>query len=245
MLLKKKVVGLSVYEDWFEDEIMKAKNSFLLYQYIDCTVETKNPFFIKRQQYTIVNNLEGNLDGIFSSFKKISRNCINKISKREAVTYRFNSITDEEFRIFYNEFAKQKNFPMMHDSLLSNFNGNVLYVSGYIDNELSNIHVYIFDNDKKIARFMHSVSTIHGIDDSAKRNLIGCINRYLYWQTIVYFHKKGYLAMDMGGYSNDENDKAKAGINQYKKSFSGEIIKIFYYQSLPFYILSKIKSLFK
>ncbi len=133
---------------------------------------------------------------------------------------------------------------MMQNTLSSSFNGNVLYVSAYIDDELSNIHVYIFDNDKKIARFLHSVSTIHGIDDSTKRNLIGCINRYLYWQAIVYFSEQDYLTMDMGGYSNDENDKAKIGIDQYKKSFSGEVIKIFFYQSFPLYILSKIKSLF-
>jgi len=235
---------MNIYKNRFENKIVKVRNGFLLYEYIDCTVETKNPFFIKRQQYTIINNLDSNLDSIFSSFKKISRNCINKILKREDITYKFNNVTDEEFRIFYNEFAKQKNFPMMQNTLSSSFNGNVLYVSAYIDDELSNIHVYIFDNDKKIARFLHSVSTIHGIDDSTKRNLIGCINRYLYWQAIVYFSEQDYLTMDMGGYSNDENDKAKVGIDQYKKSFSGEVIKIFFYQSLPLYILSKIKSLF-
>ncbi len=244
MILKKKVFGLNIYDDWFESETLKVKNAFLLYQYKDCYIETKNPFFIKRQQYTIINRLEGGLDSIFSSFNKNSRSCINKVAKKDNVAYKFNAITDEEFRLFYNEFAKYKNFPMMKDTLLSNFNGNVLYVSAYIDNELSNVHVYIFDKDKKIVRFLHSVSMIYGIDDSVKRNLIGCVNRYLYWQTIVYFHEKDYLTMDMGGYSNDEHNKAKAGIDQYKKSFSGEVIKIFYYQSLPFYILSKIKNLF-
>lgn len=241
MILKKKVFGLSVYEDWFENKTVKAKNAFLLYQYMDCMVETKNPFFIKSQRYTIVNDLDKDLDSIFSSFKSVSRRCINKIGKAENVTYKINSVTDEEFLIFYNEFAKSKKLNIMEEGTLSKFGANVLYISAYLDNELSNIQVYIFDDDKKIARLLHSVSNIHTIDDSKKRNIIGCINRYLYWQGIVFFHEKNYLTMDMGGYGNDENNKAIAGIDNYKQSFSGEVVKIFFYLSLPRYILSKIK----
>ena len=241
MILTKKVFGLNVYEDWFENKTVELKNGFSLYQYRDCLIETKNPFFIKHRQYTIINNLEEDLDSILSSFKKLSRSCINKITKMENITYKFNNITDEEFLVFYNEFANKKNLATMDKSRLSRFNDNILYISSYIDDELSNIHVYIFDSDKKIARFLHSISNIHTIDDSKQRNLIGCINRYLYWQAIVFFHQKDYLTMDMGGYGNDVNNKAIAGIDQYKKSFSGEIIELFNYVSLPLYLLSKIK----
>lgn len=241
MILKKRIAGLSVFEDWFENKTIKLRNAFLLYQYVDCLVEIKKPFFIKRQQYTIINNLKGDLDSIFSSFKKISRNCINRVGTMENVTYKFNSVAEEDFLIFYNEFANQKKLSIMEKGRLSRFNDNILYISAYIDNKLSNIHVYIFDEEKKIVRFLHSISNIHAIDNTQQRNLIGCINRYLYWQAIVYFHKKNYLTMDMGGYGNDINNKAIAGIDQYKKTFAGEVIKIFSYQSLPFYILSKIK----
>ncbi len=245
MVVKKSYFNISAYESWFENKSIAIRSAFLIYNYRYSFVESKNPLFIKDQKYTIINNLQNDLDDIFSSFKKISRSCINKINKVENITYKIDSITDEDFLVFYNNFANKKNLKAMDDYKSSKYNDHILYLSGYIDNELCNIHVYIFDNEKKIVRFLYSISSIYNIDDTKKRNLVGCINRYLYWKAICFFHKKNYLFMDMGGYANDKSNKQTEGIDQYKKSFSGEIVKIYNYESYPHYILLKIKSFFK
>ena len=60
-----------------------------------------------------------------------------------------------------------------------------------------------------------------------------------------YFKDNNYEIFDWGGYGNDENNKALAGIDKFKKSFGGEITSRYDYLSIPFFILTKIKELIK
>jgi len=107
------------------------------------------------------------------------------------------------------------------------------------------VQVYIKDDENKIARLLFSVSTIYGLDDKTKRNKIGWINKALHWKSILYFKEKGYKEYDWGGYSNNPNNKELAGIDKFKKAFGGEIIQVYDYYSIGFYILNQLKEIFQ
>ncbi len=245
MIVKYKIKFLQFTEQWFCKNI-DIKKLFNFFVCRDSRVEIDNVLMIKKQKWTLLTNLEQELDLIMRGFTSNLRNEIRRADKIENLEIQYNSIDINSFLQFYNEkFAKPKRLELLQKRQIEKFKDNIFFISANLENELTNIQVYIFDDEQKIVRLLHSISIIHLIEDKTKRKQIGWINKALHYKSMIYFKEQGYKEFDWGGYSNDPNNKALAGIDKMKKSFGGELIKVYDYYSLPFFILTKLKELLK
>lgn len=244
MKIKNKISFLEIDEIWFANENdFNINCMFSLKIYRNITKHIKKYFCFQEKKYTLYTNLNENSDDIFKLFVSNLRNEIRKVDKLDNSLVEFNSIEKNEFIEFYNVFAKSKSLPLLTNRRLEKYKDNLLYISAKLDDELTNIQVYIIDYKNKIVRLLYSVSTIHGLDDKTKRNRIGWINKALHWKSILYFKENNFNIFDWGGYGNDENNLELAGIDKFKKSFGGEVIEVYDYYSLPVFILKKLKEL--
>lgn len=243
MLLKNKIKNITIYEKWFTQEENDLNiNSWNFVVYRDARVNLKSWKYKQDIKYTLINDLSKEESEIFSSFTSNTRNEIRKVEKIEDFSYSYNSITMTEFIEFYNLFASSKGLNLLSERRIKKYSDNLLYLSAYLDDDLTNVQVYIVDKENKIVRLLYSVSTIHNLEDKQRRKNIGFINKFLHWQAMSYLKKNNFYVFDWGGYSNDPNNKVLVGIDKFKKSFGGEIVEIYDYYSIPFFILNRIKN---
>jgi len=239
MIITNKIKFINVKEYWFEENF---NNCILSFKIIRDSRKNINNFFCKKQiKYTLITDLTLKEEEIFKQFKSNYRNEIRKVNKIENFKVELNSINIEEFVEFYNKFlAKPKNLSFMSERRLSKFKENIVFLVGKLDNQITNIQVYIKDEDKKIVRLLHSVNLIHLEKVAEKRKNIGFINKYLHWYAIKLFKNKQYNIFDWGGYGNDKSNRELVGIDKFKKGFGGEIIEIYDYYSFIIYLLLKV-----
>ena len=85
-------------------------------------------------------------------------------------------------------------------------------------------HSYIVSGD--CARLIHSASLIHA-EHKALQASIGRLNRWLHWQDILEFKRRGVRIYDFGGLFADESSPVAVGINSFKQQFGGIRAKSF------------------
>ncbi len=243
MLIKYKLKALTFYEDWFSLKPCSMYKIFIVYR---GSKINKKTFYIKKKKWTLVSDLTLDEDEIKQQFTSTFRNQINKVKKNLDIKIIFDGININEFLEFYNrQFAKAKNLAYLKKYQLEKFNNKIFFISGYFEDKLTNMQAYIYDENQKKVRLLHSASIIHVIEDNKKRNIVGWINKALHFETMKCFKKLEYKEFDWGGYGNDESNKATSGIDKFKDSFGGKKIKLYDYYSISFYILSKIKEFIK
>lgn len=239
-----KIKGLVFHELWFTSKVPLNNRTLLgLYCYRDSRMSIEHPLLKREEKYTLVNDISLEKDEIFSKFKSNVRNEIRKCEKIENFTYALDATNKEQFLDFYREFAEAKSLPIIQKKSIDKYGDNLIYLSGEVDGKLTNMQVYIVDNNGEIVRLLHSISVLHNIDSPTLRAKIGWINRYLHWHTMIYFRDKGFKVFDWGGYNNGV-DAGLSGIDKFKASFGGEKIKLFDYYSYPYFIAKTIHERF-
>ena len=236
-----KIKGLALNELWFSPRVpINQSSRFALYCYRDTAVNKNFTGLKKEKKHTLINDLLIEEDEIFSAFKSNVRNEIRKCEKIENFTYDFNSESKELFLAFYFDFAKAKNLASLEKRSLEKYGENLFYVSGYLEDTLTNMQVYIMDKESGVVRLLHSISTLYAEEDKHKKAQIGWINRYLHWQTILRFKGLAFKVFDWGGYTNNPNS-ALAGIDKFKASFGGKKITLYNYYTMPYYLIKSIQ----
>jgi hypothetical protein len=79
-------------------------------------------------------------------------------------------------------------------------------------------HAYIVSGDR--VRLLHSASLAQA-DDKSLQALVGRLNRWLHWQDILEFKRRGFRTYDLGGIFAEASSSAAAGINRFKAGFGG------------------------
>ena len=235
MLIKNKISFITVDEFWFRCNLKNCLFSLKVMR--DCRYKSTNKFCKKVEKYTLITDLSKGVDNIFKNFKSNYRNEIRKVKKLNNLIVEKDSISIKQFVDFYNKFlAIPKGLSFINERRLTKFGKNITFFSAKIDNELTHIQVYIIDKDEKIVRLLHSVNILHTEKNPIKKRNIGHVNKYLHWYSIEYFIEKEYKIFDWGGYSNNKNNSILMGIDNFKKGFGGELIKIYDYYSLFLYL---------
>jgi len=235
-----KLKGLAFHELWFSPKIPIDMSLLGLYCYRDSRAESKSLFFKKEEKYTLVNDLTEEKDKLFSKFKSNVRNEIRKCEKIEEFKYNSDTTSKEQFLEFYTRFANAKSLALINKRSIDKYKDNLLYVSGYLDGELTNMQVYLVDKEAGMVRLLHSISTLHDVDSPSVRAKIGWINRYLHWSTMLHFKAFSFKVFDWGGYNNGV-DTGLAGIDKFKASFGGEKIKLFDYYSYAYFVIKTLR----
>jgi hypothetical protein len=85
-------------------------------------------------------------------------------------------------------------------------------------------HAYVMSGST--AGLLHSSSRFRE-GESDYRALVGRANRWLHWKDMLQFRALGMQRYDWGGLFGDESTPERAGINNFKKSFGGQLVRSF------------------
>lgn len=192
--------------------------------------------FVKKNYYTIDNVLNKPIKEIFNDYSSTVKNEIRRSEKENVKTGFISSI--DEFLKFHNTFASAKGVSKADRELLFAYKSNLLITCASLGEKILCAHAYILDKDAGITRLLFSSSI--RFTENANLNSIGRANKYLHYKDMEYFINNGYLIYDFGGYANNTLDKQRDGINKFKLSFGGEIVRYYDYQSFFYWISSAL-----
>jgi hypothetical protein len=237
---KKKFIFFKISEIWFG-------NSFKLFDLIGLNVflhikDNKTKIFgVRYSTYTIENRLDEPAETIFSKFSKTVKVEIKQAEKKNITCFFHNDL--EKFAKFYNDFAMERRINLLNVCRLYEMRNCIKLSYAVIGNEEIAGHSYLVDEELGIVRLMHSAS--RRLDDQFDKQLSARINKYLHYKDMLYFREKGFKIYDFGGYANNTSDIGLQGINRFKLSFGGEVIKCNNYASFSYYVIKKIALLFR
>lgn len=227
MLSLKRKVGPVVIQHKHNYDRINFFDAFKFTFYYRIIVSQKHFGFIQKKYYTVNILLDKSLEEIFNGFTSTVK---NEIRRGERENIKFGFIYDiEKFKRFYNSFAFEKEIPKLDEALFYGYKDKLCITCATYKNEILSAHAYVVDKQAGITRLLYS-SSIRLIED-VDSNFISRANKYLHFKDMEYFKTNGYLIYDFGGYAYNTIEIQKQGINKFKLSFGGEVVKYFDYQS--------------
>jgi lipid II:glycine glycyltransferase (peptidoglycan interpeptide bridge formation enzyme) len=157
--------------------------------------------------------------------KSSCRYAINR-AKRDGVKIKINQ-NYEDFNTINISFRENKKLlgSLQNLSFLKKY--GILFVSEY-NGEIIGGQFYI--KNENYMRWLIGASKRLEVDEE-KATLIGNANRLMVWQAINYAKEKGIKEFDMGGYyTGKKKDSQKERINNFKRSFGGELVIHYNYE---------------
>jgi lipid II:glycine glycyltransferase (peptidoglycan interpeptide bridge formation enzyme) len=207
-------------ELWFEED-PPADSGVDIFLYF----QRKTPFARRRctEFLSLVTDLSVEEEAIKADFGKDCRYKIRRAESKDGLHMEFFAEPKsrlDEFRAFYDAFAKQKSLESSdHQWLVSACNAHQLALSLATRHDEALVwHAYVICG--KTARLQYTGSYFRNRENEY-RALVGRANRWLHWQDMLRFKEIGMTRYDWGGLFEDESVPERAGINQFKKDFGG------------------------
>lgn len=174
---------------------------------------------------SIVTDLCGEADAIAARFGKDCRYKIRRADAKDELTAGFVLEPEarlEEFRLFFDIFARQKGHaPCDARWLRAACDARQLVLStASRHGEALVWHAYVLAGESV---WLHYTGSCYRERESDYRALVGRANRWLHWKDMLQFKELGVTRYDWGGLFEDESAPDRAGINAFKRSFGGEL----------------------
>lgn len=221
-------------EYWFADKISYL-NLFRQTVYVQSSrTKRKFGYFSERFCTKLIDLKKSELE-LRSLVRKNFFNLVRRAEK-DGVLF----AESEDWTLFvdiYNKFAAVKGLSPIAESHFSGLNEVLKILVAVHRGNVVVAHVYIVDRQKKIVRQLH-VAYDTTKSDKGYLDFIGNANRFLHWESIMYFKNQGFTIFDLGGYSEDPK---LIGINIFKDNFRGELVvyRNFYSITLVFFLVIK------
>lgn len=231
----KKYYFIKVHESWFDYKFNLA-DLFYINAYLHIKDITKKPLAIRNTTYTLENDLEQDINKIFSGFTRNIKTGICR-AERAGITVCFNK-NISGFVEFYNAFAAKKKIPLISEKRLEEIGGQLLLGFALYEGRILAAHSYVIDEDVSIMRIFWGCSArLENNEDKDKASLG---NKLLYFKSMIYFKEMGIKTYDWGGYAYNTKDKQLLGINNFKKQYGGRIVACRNYLSVGYFVLHMI-----
>lgn len=174
---------------------------------------------------SIVTDLGVDSEALAARFGKDCRYKIRRAdTKDELVTEWITNPAQrlEEFRAFFDTFASQKghepcDFQWLRAACKS---GQLVLSNASRHDEALVWHAYVVAGK---STWLQYTGSCYRNRENDFRALVGRANRWLHWQDMLRFKALGMTRYDWGGLFQDESAPDRAGINEFKKSFGGQI----------------------
>jgi hypothetical protein len=236
---KKKFLFLNVKENWYHcdpgfwDMILPTA-----WLHVKNRTTPVKPGF-SDVTYTIENDLTLDHDTIYAGFLKSNRQQIRQ-AEEAGVEFEFHNDV-EGFVEFFNEFARSVNIGTTSVRRIQEMEGFLKLSYAKHQGRILVAHSTLIDDTYKIVRAFHSASK--RTDDAFDKSLIAKANKALHYKDMMHFRELGYKVYDFGGYTQNTEDKALLGINNFKQSFGGEVVACTNYYTVSYQLLKKLGSL--
>jgi hypothetical protein len=187
---------------------------------------------------TIYINLNKDKEQLFKDLHSTFRYEIRRSEKEDfSIEYNWHPTLDdcEKLTQSFTQFAIQKKIPPISLKQIDAIRGvKKLCISKIFCNKEEILtHIYLHDNNRIIL-----LNSFHNLLYTRK-NIRGYSNKFLHWNDILMFKKKGLNIYDVGGIGS-----SYPGITDFKLNLGGEVVKNYRYitTSLP---IRTILSLYK
>ena len=174
---------------------------------------------------SMVSDLSVADDSLADTFSKDCRYKVRRADSKDGLALDW--ILDpkdrlEEFRQFFDAFAKQKSQEPCDQQWLQAAcdAGQLVLSTASCNGEALVWHAYLTYGTSVWLQYTGSCFRDKQND---YRALIGRANRWLHWQDMLHFKQSGTTRYDWGGMFEDETTPERAGINTFKRSFGGRI----------------------
>ncbi len=211
--------GISYGEIWFDEEPEAPLPDILI-----CRQRSQPwPSAQCEDFYTLLLDLTQDEDTLFNAFGKDNRYKIRRAATKDIGTSAFldkPSGALDAFCQFYDEFATAKGVGQVYRKWLDQAAcaGKLILTRAGQGSDVRVWHAYVVSGSR--ARLLYSASLFRE-QDKILQALIGRLNRWLHWQDILEFKRRGVRIYDFGGLFSDESSAAAAGINRFKEEFGG------------------------
>ena len=183
-------------------------------------IQQKNiPWFNKEEFHTGVIDLSNNIEDIFNDFSKTKRNEIRRAEK-EGVMYEVveDFMTEEEnYRQFYNLFAKDKWLPILQKNHFHWIEKNIVLTKWIKDNMILVYHLYLIDKNIGKVRLLQSCSLFR--KEKELKKIIAYGNNGLHFFDIKYFQQWWIQQYDFWWLYLWTADQQRVNIDKFKLWF--------------------------
>lgn len=236
IIIKKRKAGLYATQKWFSNEINGFDSlSITSYKQVNFEIRT-SAFFYTELFYTLHSDLTVADEDIIKSCSSRFRTDIRR-SEREGCVFN-PSESKENFISIYNDFAKQRGINGLSIDKLTELSDNLKLTSTSINGVIIAVHSYLVDNNLKIVRLLHTGN--QRFSDKLDPNMIARYNKFLHYMDMRKFKQDGFQIYDWGGFALHTHDKGLQGINKFKESFGGKLVKQKELYSLLYYMILKL-----
>jgi len=189
--------------------------------------------FVRQPFSTSVIDLSRTAEEIFTGFGKTTRNEIHR-AEREGLSCDF-EVSAAEFVEFYNRAAVPDGRVALDARLFESAGAQKTLAAARSAGRALVMRSYVVDAQQSRACSWHSATVQARESDPAVRRMIGRANRLLHFRAMLHFKQRGFVIYDLGGYSNDSNDRKQQAINQFKDGFGGTIVEESHFYSYSLY----------
>lgn len=214
--VKRKLLFFEIIDVFLAEEFKPklTKKNIIVYHYAKVSGEK----LFKEITYQI--NLENDENELLANMNKRNRNKLRRAKKEPYVVMVKDNPTDEdliEFQQFYNQFVKIKKAKKINIiqirrlKLLRNMGVLVFTKLQNTNGEALCYQIRLIDNDLVLSLYGCTAAWIQNRPDLKQQ--IRYANRYLLWENVLLFKKRGYKTFDYGGITEIID------INQFKEDF--------------------------
>jgi hypothetical protein len=134
----------------------------------------------------------------------------------------------DEIEVMWNRFAVAQKTPLFERHWLEQFiKAGELEVVGARDGSGTVLGYHLVFLTPKRARQLFAIAPYKAVPDIAWRNAVSRANCYIHWHNFLTYHEQGVSHFDFGGWYRGTTDIRLLGINTFKKSFGGTVVREF------------------
>lgn len=209
---------------WFSDAPFDMDGVDSL-TFMSCRAKRDAEGFRRLEQATIIFDLTQPLESLWGAMDKTNRQRIKKAEK-EGVKVQVDRNYDE-FIELNNSFRSSKGLPPHSVSADYMKKYGILFT---MEQEGELLAGSFNLKDERNMRGLIGASKRLEVDKD-RRSLVAHANRLVEWEIIKYGKEHGMDAYDFGGYYIGATpDQEKQHINEFKKSFGGQLVNVYHYR---------------
>ena len=215
-------------EVWFDDEPDGARVDWIYHR------ERSSPLpkCRWREFYTRQIDLRKSPADLFAALDRNTARKIIEAKERDQLNWerhdaRNTKILDEVERL-WNEFAAAQKTARFERDWMDQFaQAGCLDLSAARDPAGNVLAYHLVLITPKRARQLIAISPYHSMPDVAWRGAVSRANCFIHWKNFLAYRDQGIPCFDFGGWYVGTTNIQSLGLNQFKKSFGGEVVREF------------------
>ena len=215
-------------EVWYDDEPDNAPVDWIYYRQRSSPVAGAR----SRETHTLLVDLTPSPDQLLARMDQKTALKINAALAKDHLAWERGDARDaktlNEVERLWNEFAAaHKSPPLERDWFDKIAEAGNLNLSAAKDPTGQTLAYHLVLLTRQRARQLIAISPYRALPDAAWRNAVSRANCFIHWKNFLDFRTRGIPFFDWGGWYMGTTNIQYLGINRFKQSFGGRIVREF------------------